>query len=126
MSFSNPHGLDRNGNVSTSYDVAKMCYAGSKISYFKKIVSQKIHTAKIYRNESVIETSWTNSNVCLHEFEACIGIKTGVTPESGPCLSTYWKFDNKEFIVVLNNCASMENRFPESYSLACYFNQLLC
>ena len=122
--FWNPHGLDYKGNLSTSYDVSKLCYSAFKNDKFKKIVGTKKYEARIFRAEEVVKMEWRNSNLCLHNFDTCIGIKTGVTPESGFCLATYWKFPSKEFIIILNSCATAEQRFSESRNLAYYLNDL--
>ena len=92
-----------------------------KVDGFRKIVATKNYTANVFRNDEVVKMTWSNSNRCLLNYDTCIGVKTGVTPESGPCLATYWKFPSKEFIVILNNCSTMDNRFKESRELAEYF-----
>jgi hypothetical protein len=41
---------------------------------------------------------WTNSNLSLFEEDLnyCYGIKTGITPNAGPCLASYFTNYNNE------------------------------
>lgn len=91
---------------------------------FRKIVGTKRHSANIYRKEEVLRVTWENTNQCLLKFEECLGLKTGVTAESGACLATYWKYPTRELIIVVNKCGSMEKRFDDSLALAEYFKDL--
>lgn len=36
-----------------------------------------------------------------------MGVKTGITPNAGPCFTGYYKNDNFEVIIVVLNCASL-------------------
>ena len=83
-----------------------------------------IYSANVYREDQLLELVWENTNKALARYHECVGVKTGITPDAGPCLSTYWKFGSKEFIVVLNNCSSPENRFGESLALAQFAKSL--
>ena len=48
------------------------------------------------------------------------GIKTGITPNAGPCLSSMLKDENASVIVTLLNCKSIEHRFTEAEKLAAW------
>ena len=64
---------------------------------------------------------WTNTNKLLERNENIFGIKTGVTPKAGGCLSTFFKFDelNQGYIVVLG-CSSTEARFKDTELILSY------
>ena len=46
------------------------------------------------------------------------GIKTGVTPNAGPCLCTSMWYDDFEITVVIINTKSMDIRWAETWKLA--------
>jgi D-alanyl-D-alanine carboxypeptidase len=59
---------------------------------------------------------WTNTNKLLEK--GFSGIKTGITPNAGPCLSSMLKNEDASVIVTLLNCKSIEHRFTEAEKLA--------
>ena len=78
--FSNPDGLEDEGNYSTARDMARLaqvCLANEKL---QEIVSTKTIT--------VGERSLVNHNKLLWRYEGCIGLKTGYTDlaaDAGVC-----------------------------------------
>ena len=44
----------------------------------------------------------------------CIGVKTGITPGAGPCLSTAFRVMGKELIIVVLNSQSLDDRYVDS------------
>ena len=59
--------------------------------------------------------TWTNTNKML--WKGWNGVKTGITPNAGPCLAATVNksFAEKdyEFLVILGGCKSMEQRWEE-------------
>lgn len=98
--------------------MAKLCSAAMNNPKFRRIVATQSHTAKLYRNEKVIEITWHNTNKLLSRVPVhCKGLKTGVTPQAGPSLATFWEVNGKEYIIVVNKCLTFEHRFNDSLAL---------
>jgi serine-type D-Ala-D-Ala carboxypeptidase (penicillin-binding protein 5/6) len=115
--FSNPHGLSNTNNYSTVQDLAKLCTYAMRNTQFRKIVQTRKHAyflpnqsekqdtetmasqqALEEDKENIPTTSnlslvlpkpsalfWENTNKMLGE--GWSGIKTGITPNAGPCLA---------------------------------------
>lgn len=47
---------------------------------------------------------WQNTNKHLYQIKECLGVKTGITPGAGPCLSAAYRIGSRELIVVVLNC----------------------
>lgn len=45
--------------------------------------------------------TWKNTNLLLGKYEDCIGIKTGITPWAGPCMSTAFKKNGRYIIIII-------------------------
>jgi D-alanyl-D-alanine carboxypeptidase len=116
--FANPHGLSCTSNYSTAEDLAKLCMYSMRNPLFRSIVYTQIHPYTCQLTEPIVEDkenadpnarewkgTWENTNKMLKE--GWSGIKTGITPNAGPCLAasvtrciggqTY------EFLVILLN-----------------------
>lgn len=60
--------------------------------------------------------TWNNTNKLLAKgFE---GMKTGITPNAGPCLSSLLRIGDDAVIITVLNCKSLDHRFSESEKLA--------
>ena len=55
---------------------------------------------------------WANTNKLL-ELDHCLGIKTGITPAAGPCMSAYFSDGGFDAIIVILNTKSKNSRFQE-------------
>ena len=53
------------------------------------------------------------------------GIKTGITPTAGPCLSIGFSHESKEFICIILNCKSASHRFKDAVMLAKFYLKIL-
>ena len=112
--FANPHGLNNPQNYSTAEDVAKLCTHAMKNKKFRQIVHTRTYKYEYslfeinrvvdeegnVEEEEVIsfcKNSWENTNKMLGE--GWSGIKTGITPNAGPCLaaSVCRTFSGKEY-----------------------------
>ncbi len=99
--FSNPSGLDifDNGNHSSCYDMALLMSYCMCNKYFEEIVA-----TKQYKNP--IKGWWRNKNKLLHQYEYCIGGKTGYTYKAKRTLINCAEKDGQRLIVVTLNCGS--------------------
>lgn len=62
----------------------------------------------------------SNTNKLVHRFEGCTGLKTGYTSLAGHCLSASAERDGVEYIAVVMNCVSSEERFDSAQTLLNY------
>lgn len=87
--FANPHGLNNYFNRSCSNEMAVLSsYGMSSFQLFREVVGCKVHSCEVTeRDKSIRKVTWLNTNKSL-EFDNCHGIKTGITPNAGPCLIT--------------------------------------
>lgn len=75
-----------------------------KIPLQKEIVKTKDYTARVYRLEDTTCLDWENTNRLLFKKNTyCMGIKTGITKQAGPCLSSIFCKDDKEIVCVVLN-----------------------
>ena len=122
--FDNPSGLGDKFNKSTTEDVGKLCAAGMKMPEFREVVSCKEYkcTAKD-KDGKPKACSWQNTHKLLSK--GYNGIKTGITPNAGPCLASSKEVNGKLFIIVLLNSKSMEARWEETENLLAWCLQEL-
>ncbi len=76
--FINSHGLENNnreGNISTAYDMALLSSYAVKNEAYKKITSTKKYTAKTNKKTYL----WQNKNKLLNSYKYTTGGKTGFT-----------------------------------------------
>lgn len=128
--WSNPHGLSNRENVSTVHDLFLLCRYAMKKNEFRKVVNTKEYSCVVeYEAEEEKENmeqniesqkttkrvEWKNTNKML--WKGWNGIKTGITPNAGPCLAaTVDKTiggKEYEFLVILGACQSMDQRWDE-------------
>lgn len=115
--FANPHGLSEKGNRSTVTDLGKIGFLAMQDPLIASVVSAKIHTAQVLdRRNNLRQMTWSNTNKMLDE-EGFLGLKTGNTPNAGPCLSLCYNKGEECFIVTLLNCKSPEHRWTEATRL---------
>ena len=90
--FANTHGLMNEKAYSTASDVAKLTCIAMSHPMFCEIVGKKEFECKIYNRTYGQERKsfWKNTNKLLKN-EGFVGVKTGVTPSAGPCLSSMFQ-----------------------------------
>jgi D-alanyl-D-alanine carboxypeptidase len=110
--FSNPHGLAYRGNRSTTRDLGTVaaCLLNDPVS--REIVSCCAYTCRIVNNETMREVTWKNTNSLLSE-DSCTGVKTGITPNAGPCLCASFMLEEGHIVVTILNCRTAERRWLE-------------
>jgi len=99
--FSNPSGLNDKGNHSTAADLAVMVRELLKDPVLSAIVRTK--TEKAPHN-----VTWVNHNKLLFRYDGALGVKTGYTDLSGPCLAAAARRDGRTLIVILLNARGDE------------------
>lgn len=111
--YNNPTGLSDKFNKSTAEDLGKLSAAALKLPYFKTIVSTKTHSC-LAKNKEGEETkySWTNTNKMLER--GFNGVKTGITPNAGPCLASSIEISGRSLVIVLLNSKSVSARWIET------------
>ncbi|KAL4472032.1 hypothetical protein ABPG72_007081 [Tetrahymena utriculariae] len=141
--YSNPHGLSDKGNKSSAIDYGKLCYAAmSSFALFRQVVKTPLYSCKIFLNKDLVQSkrnyvqtptnqnktspsvqtmrnaSWENTNKLLLRNSYFIGIKTGNTPNAGPCLATHYQKNGIDIQVIVLKCKDSEKRWVDSQKLA--------
>jgi D-alanyl-D-alanine carboxypeptidase len=55
-----------------------------------------------------------NTHKLLHERQEYIGIKTGVTVTAGPCLASWLRIKERDFIIIVLNSKKLSYRFTDT------------
>ena len=89
--FAVSHGMHHDDNYSCALDIANL----AKHALDKHPVLREVVNTKTYSTPSMTEPGylyqWSNTNFLLWDESGCYGgIKTGVTPTAGPCLSVWY------------------------------------
>ena len=112
--FVNCNGLDADGHVTTSYDIALM--------------SRELLKHDLIRNYTTIwmdtirggKFQLANTNKLIKSYAGATGLKTGSTGNALYCLSASAKRDNMELIAVIMGAPSTKVRFAEATKLLDY------
>ena len=115
--FANPNGMPAPDNYSTANDLIRLARYAMRDSAFAEIVGTKDKEVPLIDGRHM---SCRNTNVLLHSYEGCIGIKTGFTRQAGNCLASAATRDGTTLYLVLLNSRSMRSRFTESAILLDY------
>lgn len=114
--YANPHGLANINNKSTAEDVGKLAAQAMQLDLFRSIVGTKSYKCIGYdRNCKKKTFCWENTQKLL--WQGYTGVKTGITPNAGPCLCSYIEKNGHCLIIVLLNSKSMETRWDETINL---------
>jgi D-alanyl-D-alanine carboxypeptidase len=105
--FENPAGLDARGHYSSARDLATIAQTAMENPTFADIVDTE--QAKISTQNREIE--FANTNNILYAYEQANGVKTGTSPEAGPCLVTSATEGGESYIVVVLDAAGEAYRF---------------
>lgn len=114
--YDNPTGLGDIFNKSTAEDVGKLCAAAMKLPKFREVVSCKDYKCVSRTKEGgTREYSWVNTHKLLEK--GYNGIKTGITPNAGPCLASSIEVDEYFLIIILLKAKSLDARWEETEAL---------
>ena len=119
--FINCCGLDVDGHITTSKDIALMSRElitkYPDIFHYTSIWMENItHTTK----RGTTEFGLTNTNKLIRHYSYATGLKTGYTSMAGFCISATAKKDDVELIAVIMKAASSKVRNAEAISLLNY------
>lgn len=110
--FVTPHGLDRENQYSTAYDVALITIEALKHPLFRKIVS----TTSSY----IPGHNLYNTNELLGSYPGADGVKTGYTGKAGRCLVASAKKNGMRLISVVLGSPTRSARAEASRKLLDY------
>jgi len=115
--FNNVHGMSLKLNISSAYDIGLMTCKATKHMELQKISRTRAFVSKVWtKDRGYKELFWENTNKLLDQgFE---GVKTGITPNAGPCLSALYRLEKGDgqeqmIVVVVLNCEGIEDRFTD-------------
>ena len=110
--FENPAGIDARGNYSSAADLATMTREAMKYPVFREIVEEP--EATISTQDREIDVFTTNLLVAPgsgQDYGPATGVKTGTSPQAGPCLVASAKSDDESYIAVVLDAAEDLQRF---------------
>jgi serine-type D-Ala-D-Ala carboxypeptidase (penicillin-binding protein 5/6) len=114
-SFHNVHGLSAKPNKSTANNVALLaCYA-LKNNVFARIVNTPNYECQVYAKNGIRRLRWANTNRML--WRGFSGVKTGFTPNAGPCLCSCVEDEKFTFVIVLLGAKTLKARWTETFKL---------
>lgn len=117
--FANTHGLMNEKAYSCSHNVSLLTHYAMTHPTFREIVAKPTFACTIFNRtfSHSKQVQWENTNKLL-AIEGFLGVKTGITPSAGPCLTSYFQLaPNEYFIVTILKTKSCEMRFKETISL---------
>ena len=125
--FNNPTGLTDDTNVSTAEDMCKLISFCLKNHLLRSIFKKKLYIceSKNFKFAQSRQIEWKNTNKHLFTIKDCLGVKTGITPGAGPCLSTAYRIMGRELIVVVLNSQSLEHRYTDCENVYKYTRSVL-
>lgn len=109
--FKNCNGLDEDGHLTSSYDVALM---SAELITHKKVFDYSSIWMDTLRGG---ETQIVNTNKLLKSYSGITGLKTGTTSQAGSCMSATAERDGMSLVAVVLGCDTGTNRFKDCAKL---------
>lgn len=109
--FKNCYGLDEDGHLTSSYDIALMSrelMKHPKIYNYTKTWMDSLRGGK---------TQLVNTNKLLKSYKGITGLKTGTTGKAGSCMAATAERDGVKLISVVLGCPDTKTRFGNAASL---------
>ena len=117
--FKNCHGLDEDGHVTSSYDIALM--SRELLNKYPEVTNYTTIWTETLRNG---ETQLSNTNKLINTYKGATGLKTGSTSLALYNLSASATRDGLSLIAVIMKAPSTKVRFEEAAKLLDYgFNK---
>ena len=119
--FENCCGLDKDGHVSTAYDIALM--SKELITKYPDVMQYttiRISSMTHITNKGSSEFGLTNTNKLLNSYEGITGLKTGSTGKARYCLSATASRNGIDMIAVVLSAPDTKTRFKEAAVLLNY------
>ncbi|GAB4273998.1 MAG: D-alanyl-D-alanine carboxypeptidase family protein [Coriobacteriia bacterium] len=111
--FSNPHGLNSDGHLSTARDLLRLTLAALEEPTFARLVSTATTEIPGPSGTRLLE----NSNELIGEYEGAFGVKTGWTDPAGYCLIAGAARGDVGLIAVVLGADDEKSRFTEAAHL---------
>lgn len=105
--FTNPAGLDDEENYSSARELAKITRAAMEHPEFAEIADTEEATISTQSRE--IEVFTTND--LLYTYGEATGVKTGTSPEAGPCLIASAEEGKESYVAVVLDAQDEQYRF---------------
>lgn len=112
--FKNCNGLDEDGHVTSSYDVAVMSRELMKHEKIFDYTSIWLDTLRGGKTQIV------NTNKLLKTYNGITGLKTGTTNDAGCCMSASATRGNVSLVAVVLGCKTGKERFADAAALLDY------
>ena len=109
--FKNCNGLDEDGHVTTTYDIALMSralIAHEAIFDYTQVWMDELRGGK---------TQLVNTNKLLKTYSGITGLKTGTTGKAGSCMAATAERDGMSLVAVVLGCDTTDNRFSAASTL---------
>ncbi len=111
--FTNPHGLDAKGHVTTASDLATLSRYAMSIPEFRSLVGLRTAVVTSSKGTRRIEAS----NKLLGKLKGANGVKTGWTDDAGYCVVASARRGGIELYAVVLGMDSENGRFKEATEL---------
>lgn len=124
--FVNPNGIHNANHYSTAYDLYLIAQYCMKNDTFRKLVSTTSYTLPPTNKYLEEDRAFTTTNELINSnnennyYQYAIGIKTGFTSQAGNCLVAQSSRDGLDFIAVVLNAETNNNRYLDSKKLFDY------
>lgn len=106
--------LDQTEHLTTARDIAIMSRELIKYDWIKEYTTIWMDTV---RDGSF---GLSNTNKLIYYYSGATGLKTGFTSEAGYCLSATAERDGVEYIAVVMNCETSQDRFESAKTMLSY------
>lgn len=113
--FENPAGLDDREHYSSASDLARITRAAMRHPEFREIVDKTRVTVTTQDRKIALDT--TNLLIAPnsgYDYGAADGVKTGTSPEAGPCLVSSARGGDESYVAVVLDAADDLYRFEAS------------
>lgn len=111
--YSNPHGLDEDGNYSTAGDLSILTRYAMRDETFRGIVSQKSAMIGSGGRTETVE----NTNILIQNYSGANGVKTGWTDDAGYCVIDSARRNGIELYAVVLGTGTELQRFKDAKEL---------
>jgi serine-type D-Ala-D-Ala carboxypeptidase (penicillin-binding protein 5/6) len=110
--YENPAGIDDPKNYSSARDLATMSREAMKYPEFRKIVAEPEATISTQdRQIQIVNTNLLVVPNSGYDYGPATGVKTGTSPQAGPCLVASAKSGDESYIAVILDAGGDFQRF---------------
>jgi D-alanyl-D-alanine carboxypeptidase (penicillin-binding protein 5/6) len=110
--YENPAGIDDPENYSSAGDLAMMTREAMKYPEFRKIVAEPEATISTQdRQIQIVNTNLLVVPNSGYDYGPATGVKTGTSPQAGPCLVASAESGDESYIAVILDAAGDFQRF---------------